>query len=115
MRTNLDLSTVPVGILIGLGVVLLLELALAAVALVDLYRRPAATVAFGNKWVWVAIIVLISLVGAILYFAIGRKPAQTAEQAAVQPQRSSADIADALYGARDEPKEQCTRRSEPRD
>ncbi len=103
MRTNLDLSTLPAGVLIGLGVVLLIEIALDAVALVDLYRRPIATVALGNKWIWVAIIVLINLIGAILYFAIGRKSAPSVERPATAPQRSSADIADALYGAPDEP------------
>ncbi|WP_222706669.1 PLD nuclease N-terminal domain-containing protein [Lacisediminihabitans profunda] len=86
--------------------VLLLEIALDAVALVDLYRRPVATVTFGNKWIWVAVIVLINLIGAILYFAIGRKSAQTVERPAAEPKRSSADIADALYGTPDEPKQQ---------
>lgn len=105
MRTNLDLSAIPVGVLIVLGIVLLLEIVLDVVALVDLYHRPVARVVLGNKWIWVAVIVLINLIGAILYFAIGRKPATVGEQAA-RPVRSSADIADALYGDPDRPKQQ---------
>jgi Phospholipase_D-nuclease N-terminal len=105
MRTNIDLATLPPGALIGLGAVLVVEIVLDVAALINLYRRPVAAVTFGNKWIWVAIIVLINLVGAILYFAIGRKPIQT-DQAAGSPRRSSADIADALYGSDDEPKQQ---------
>ena len=104
----MELSTLPVGVLIGLGVVLVLEIALDVVALIDLVRRPRSTIVFGNKWIWVAVIVLVSLIGAILYLAIGRKPAPAmdTQQQASPPKRSSADIADALYGSTDEPKQQ---------
>ena len=102
MRTNIDLSTIPVGVLIGLGAVLLLEIALDVAALVDLYRRPVATVALGNKWIWVALIVLINLIGPILYFAIGRKPAATVDMPAPESIRSQAEIVDSLYGQADE-------------
>ncbi len=105
MRTNFDLASIPAGVLILLGVVLVVEIALDVIALVDLYRRPIARVALGNKWIWVAIIVLINLIGAILYFAIGRKPAAAGEEPAVKPSRSSAEIADALYGDHDRPTE----------
>lgn len=107
MRMSTDLGTLPLGILIGLGVVLLVEIALDVVAIVDLVRRPVATVVFGNKWVWVAIIVLVNLIGAILYFAIGRKqaPAVEPDARAMTPTRSNADVADALYGTRDESKQ----------
>ena len=105
MGTNLDLSTIPVGMLIVLGVVLLLEIVLDVIALVDLFRRPVARVALGNKWIWVAVIVLVNLIGAILYFAIGRKPAPVGEEPAVKPARSAAEIAAALYGDSDRPKQ----------
>lgn len=107
MRMSPDLSTLPFGILIGLGVVLLLEVALDAVAIVDLVRRPVAAVQFGNKWVWVAIIVLVNLIGAILYFAVGRKqaPAVDSDAQTVAPKRSSAEITDALYGTGAESKQ----------
>jgi len=104
MRTSLDLGATPVGLLVALGIVLVLEIALDVVALVDLVRRPVARVALGNKWIWVAVIVLVNLIGAILYFAIGRKPAPAGEEPAVKPARSAVEIADALYGDPDQPK-----------
>lgn len=97
-----DLSALPVGVLIALGVLLLIELTLDVIALVDLYRRPIDRVALGNKWIWVAIIVLVQLVGAILYLAIGRKPAIPDAGAAPVRTGSPADIADKLYGPRDD-------------
>jgi len=105
MRTSLDLGATPVGLLVALGIVLVLEIALDVVALVDLVRRPVARVALGNKWIWVAVIVLVNLIGAILYFAIGRKTAPAGEEPAVKPARSAAEIADALYGDPDRPKQ----------
>jgi phospholipase D-like protein len=106
MRIKVDPSTLPLGVLIALGVVLLLEIALDAVALVDLYRRPIATVAFRNKWIWVALIVLINPIGAVLYLATGRRSVPALEETAVGPKRSNADVADALYGTGDELKQQ---------
>ncbi|MDB5820742.1 MAG: hypothetical protein JWQ11_4382 [Rhizobacter sp.] len=101
MRTNLDLSTLPAWLLIGLGVVLLLEVVLAVLALADLARRPVATVGLGNKWIWVAIIVLVNLLGPILYLAVGRRPAVATDEPRA-PKRSSTDIADELYGSSDD-------------
>jgi len=101
MRTSLDLGATPVGLLVALGIVLVLEIALDVVALVDLVRRPVGRVALGNKWIWAAVIVLVNLIGPILYLAIGRKPAPAGEEPAVKPSRTSAEIADALYGDTD--------------
>lgn len=97
-----DLSALPAGILIVVGVLLVLEIVLDVIALVDLYRRPVAQVALGNKWIWVAIIILVNLIGAILYFAIGRKPAVSGGEAAPARPGSAADVADRLYGPRDD-------------
>ena len=101
------LSSIPTGVLVGLGVVLLIEIVLDVVALVDLYRRPIDSVALGNKWVWVAIIVLVNLVGSILYFFVGRKAAVLADDAnrASTTSSAKADIGDALYGPRDDTKQ----------
>lgn len=41
-------------------------------ALVDLIRRDKRDVQGGNKWVWVAIILLINMVGPVLYLVVGR-------------------------------------------
>lgn len=71
-------------------------------ALVDLARRPQ--VAGGRKWLWALVIIFLSnlALGAILYFAIGRKVAtQAAEQDAPDHGASArAERAvDTLYGA----------------
>lgn len=97
-----DLSSLPTGVFIILGVVLLIELALIVIALVDLVRRPLEQVTLGNKWVWVAIIVLVNLIGPILYLAIGRKPAAPSGGAGPAEPGSATDIADRLYGPRDD-------------
>lgn len=97
-----DLSSLPAGVFVVLGVVLLIELALIVTALVDLVRRPLDQVTLGNKWVWVAIIVLVNLIGPILYLVVGRKPAAPGEGAEPAPPSSAAEIADKLYGPRDD-------------
>jgi hypothetical protein len=95
------LLALPTPVLVGLGLLLLVEIALDVIALVDLYRRPVDRVVFGNKWVWVAIIVLVNTIGAILYLAVGRKPVQRVEP--LRPSESAttrtANAADILYGA----------------
>lgn len=103
MHTNLDLGSLPVAVLVILGVVLVAELVLLVWALVDLVRRPKAAVAFGNKWVWVAIIVLVNLIGPILYFVVGRLRVVQEQQPQAPVARVTMDeVADALYGTRDD-------------
>lgn len=99
---NSDLSTLPPGLLVGLAVLLLVELTLDVVALVSLVRRPVERVALGNKWVWVAIIILLNLIGPILYFAIGRKAPAPIEGAVPRTVDGPESIADHLYGRRDD-------------
>lgn len=87
-----------------LGVLAAAQITLNVFALVDLYRRPVAQVAFGNKWAWVAIILLVNFVGAILYLAIGRTaPRIDGTEAPIIRRRSPKGVADALYGTRDDP------------
>jgi len=90
-----------VALLAILGVVIVLELALDVVALVHLYRTPREQIVGGSKWLWVAVIVLVNLIGAILYLAIGHKPAPAAEAPAGPPADAIRDIVDSLYGPRD--------------
>jgi hypothetical protein len=96
-----SLASLPAWVVVVLGVVGLAEVVLDVVALVDLYRRPIDRVALGSKWAWVAIIILVNLLGAILYFVVGRRPAPAAETSmpAVSAERRGS-IADELYGAR---------------
>ncbi|MEI7553651.1 PLD nuclease N-terminal domain-containing protein [Candidatus Chlorohelix sp.] len=51
-----------------------ISLALEIWALIDLIRRDRREVQGENKWIWVAIIVLISTIGSIVYLLAGRKP-----------------------------------------
>ncbi|MEP6843087.1 MAG: PLDc N-terminal domain-containing protein [Pseudolysinimonas sp.] len=98
-----SLSSIPGWVLIGLGVVVIIELALDIFALVDLYRRPIGRVALGNKWVWVAIIVVVNFLGAILYLVIGRRAALASDQAArATSTENKSSLADSLYGSHDE-------------
>jgi NADH:ubiquinone oxidoreductase subunit 6 (subunit J) len=94
-----SLGSLPAWLLVGVAVVAVVEIVLDVVALVDVYRRPIERVALGNKWVWVAIIVLVGLLGAILYFIVGRRPAPASppQGAAVSADKRKS-IADALYG-----------------
>ena len=96
-------SAVPVWGLLALGVLIIVEIALDVIALVDLYRRPVDQVVFANKWIWLAIILLVNTVGAIIYLVVARKPAVLTEGAAPSAPTSvrTDTIADTLYGPRD--------------
>lgn len=48
----------------------LIELALAITALVHVLRHPHYK--FGNKAVWIIIVLLINIIGPIVYFVFGR-------------------------------------------
>ena len=97
-----NLSTVPTSVLVVLGVLEAAVIGIDIVALVDLYRRPSERVVLQNKWIWLAIIVLVNLVGAIVYLAVGRKPALSDDTlASHSPPARTMDIVDSLYGPDD--------------
>jgi hypothetical protein len=48
----------------------LLQLGLMIAALIDLARRERTK---GPKWVWLLVILLVSMIGPILYFVLGRQ------------------------------------------
>ena len=98
-----SLSTLSTPTLIVIAAVVLVEIALYLIALIDLYRRPTSQVLLENKWVWLAIIVLVSGLGAIVYLAIGRKPAPAAEISghSERPREQVENIVDSLYGKAD--------------
>jgi len=101
---NVNLSALPTAALVAVAVLIVIQVTLDVIVLVDLYRRPADRVVLGNKWIWVAIVLLVSLFGAIIYLAAGRKPAALAENALpyVSPSARAENVADSLYGPRDE-------------
>ena len=95
-----DFAGLPAAVVAVLAVIAVAQLALDVVALVDLYRRPAEQVALGNKWIWVAVILLVNLLGAILYLAVARRPALVTEAAGSveRPTAAIQDVVDSLYG-----------------
>lgn len=98
------LSAVPLWVLVALGVLVVLEITLDVIALTDLYRRPIDQVVFANKWIWLAIVLLVNTFGAIIYLFAGRRPAVLTNN--MPPSESSSvrtdNIADTLYGPRDD-------------
>ena len=49
---------------------IVIELALALTALVHVVRHPHYR--FGNKAVWILVVLLIQFIGPVVYFAMGR-------------------------------------------
>lgn len=99
MNTTFALSELPLWALIALGVLIVVQLTLQVIALVDLSRRPAVQVVSGRKWVWLVVIVLLSSggIGAIVYLAAGRKPAEATDPALVGPGIDADAAIDSLY------------------
>ena len=99
MEPNVSLSQIPVWALVALGVLAAVQITVEIVAIVDLIRRPAEQVVGGRKWLWAVLILFVNLVGAIVYFAAGRRPAPAVEQAPEAPaSERAAGAVDKLYG-----------------
>jgi Phospholipase_D-nuclease N-terminal len=107
MSSNLpmssNLSTLPAGALAALLALALVTITLDVIALLDLYRRPTSQVVLANKWIWVPVILLVEILGAIIYLVAGRRPAVLTDDAAPSQSTSvrTENVADALYGPRD--------------
>lgn len=67
MNNNLQLLTDNLPLFIPL---IILELALMIAALVHVIRHPHYR--FGNRAVWIIIVVFFQIIGPVVYFAIGR-------------------------------------------
>ena len=61
-----------VNLILLLAPLIIIQFILIIVALVDLFKGKET---LGPKWLWLLIIVLITTIGPILYFIIGRKRA----------------------------------------
>jgi DMSO reductase anchor subunit len=98
--SNVSFSELPLGVLIAVGALVLVQLGLQVTALVQLARITPDRVALGGrKWVWAIIIIFGELIGAIVWFAAGKTPVRAIESgsaAAGVPERQQA--VDALYG-----------------
>ena len=69
MNTTIDLSLLKelVPFLIPY---IILVLALALAALIHVLRHPHYR--FGNKWLWVFIVLFLQIIGPVIYFIFGR-------------------------------------------
>ena len=50
--------------------IIIIELALALIALVHVLRHP--NYRFGNKIIWIIIVLFVQIIGPIIYFVFGR-------------------------------------------
>jgi len=99
--TDFAWTAVPTGLLAALVVAVVVQLALQLAALISLWRTPAERLHLGQKWPWALLIVAVNLVGALVYFAAARKPAE-AKDAPPPPEPGgdrAARAAAVLYGA----------------
>lgn len=92
------LSNLSPAVLLAILVLVALQLILQVYGLVDLSRRDL--VPGGRKWVWVLVIILGNLLGAIIYLAVGRTaPGERGTEAGAD--RDAAQRAlDKLYGGK---------------
>ena len=99
---RLHVSPTIAGLVLGLIVV---QLALQLYALADLARRDR--VRGDRKWAWALVIAFGNLVGAIVYLAVGRAPAEVDIPAGGSSANTAGGDAarravEALYGPRDQ-------------
>lgn len=66
-QSDIDLLLRYLPVLIPLFI---LQLVLLVLALVDLIKREKTR---GPKWLWVVIIIMVSMIGPIVYFVLGRE------------------------------------------
>ncbi len=98
------LRDIPTPGLIVLASLAATQIALQIFALVDLARRES--VLYQRKWIWLLVIVVGNLVGAVVYLAVARKVEPSADLAARPAGRETADRAmRAVYGNEDEDEE----------
>lgn len=86
-------------ILVLAAVLIAIQLTLQITALVQLVRTPADRITIGGrKWAWAIIILLGEIIGPIIWFVAGRKPAAATGtvQAPEAAERQAA--VDSLYG-----------------
>jgi hypothetical protein len=95
------LGGIPRNGVIALLALLSLQVIVQLLACVDLARRR--TVRGGRKWVWAVVIIAGSLLGAVLYLALGRMPDAGEREADTAPEdarTAGRDALDRLYGSK---------------
>ncbi len=83
-------------VLIAIAVVVVVQCLFQVYCLVDLWRRAA--VMGGRKWLWALIIVGGGLLGALVYFALGRAAGSASIDAGAGGADATRRAIDRLYG-----------------
>lgn len=99
----MSLADVSPAVLVMVGVLLVVQVGLEVWAIIDIVRRPATSVAGGSKLIWILVVILVSFVGALVYFAFGRRDVGIASEAGAPrgtPARPG-DTVDLIYGPKD--------------
>lgn len=101
MMTSISrtLGALPLPALVALIALLIVQLSLQLFALVDLARRTA--VPGGRKWIWAVVIVVGSVLGTLLYLALGRSPREAlgaANEVGAGSEGARQRAVDHLYG-----------------
>jgi hypothetical protein len=99
--------SISLSLVIALVVLGLIELGLLVFALVSLIRRPVAGVRGRTKLPWALIIILVSWIGPLLYFALGRVDIPLDESGqrgdgGPPPVQRAEDTIDLLYEQKDQ-------------
>ena len=90
----------PMPALVAIGVLIVVQLTMQVLALIDAAKRPASGLTL-PRWGWVVIIVFGEILGPIVYWVAGRKPAAAADtRAAVPAAARASDAAGLLYSQR---------------
>ncbi len=96
-----QLTALPTWAQIALALYVVFQISLEVYAVVDIVRRPADRIN-GPKALWIAIALLVNLIGAIVYFAVGRKPAPAVDAPSqTLGDEVARDAVDTLYGPGD--------------
>ncbi|MDX5399031.1 MAG: PLD nuclease N-terminal domain-containing protein [Actinomycetes bacterium] len=100
----------PTAALVGLGILVVVVLALLIVGVVAWAGTPEDRMPPPNKWLWLAIIVFLQILGPIAFLVLRRQHGrymgvETGPAAANSPattRRTATDAADLLYGGSEE-------------
>lgn len=101
---TIDISTLPVWVLVVGAVVGIAQIAFEIWVLVKMFQTPQERLTLGGRrWLWAIIILFVNWIGGILFLVAGRKPETVADVVSSSPAATRAEAAaDALYGARSE-------------
>ncbi len=77
-------TTLPTAARVLIIALVTVQLTLAIVALVRLARTPPQRLLLGSRWPWLVVILLGSMLGPIIFLAVGRTPEPAADPATAQ-------------------------------